>query len=121
MAATVRQYHQSSSTSSSDEKEAVKEDPKFSKVTDIVLSLKDEAYGALLRPHIKQMWEEGDEASEDSRSRAIAIFDALRKRLKSSGGSFYMGRNNNLKGDAFHDKANLYLVEDEDEAMRSES
>lgn len=99
----------------------------FNRSTDLVLSLKDEAYEALLRPHFKQMWEERNQTVENpgtrknSRSRATAIFDALRKRLKSTGGSFYRGRNPHLKGDAFHDKSNLVLVEDENEVMRSES
>ena len=91
-------------------------------MTDIALSLNDETYEATLRPHFKQMWEERNGANEESRSnRATAIFEVLRKRLKSTGGSFYMGHNRYLKGDAFHHKANLYLVEDEDEVMRSET
>ena len=99
----------------------------FNGSKDLVLSLKDSAYDAMLRPHFKQMWEEqsrtddGPGTGEDSRSRAMAIFDALRKRLNSTGGRFYRGRNPHLRGDAFHEKANLYLVEDEDEIIRSES
>ena len=121
-AATVRRFHQSSSpSSSSGEEEAVHEDFEFDKLTDIVLSLKDEAYGSIVRPHVQQMLKERNVASEDVRSRATAIFDALRKRLKSTGGNFYRGRNNNLKGDGFLDTANLYLVEDEDEVVTSES
>ena len=94
----------------------------FNKLTDIVLSLKDETYGSIVRPHFQQMWEERNGTGEDSTSRATAVFDALRKRLKSAGGSFYRGRNPYLKTtDAFFHRANLYLVEDEDEVMRSES
>ena len=106
----------------SGKEEAEHEGLEFNKLTDIVLSLKDKTYGSIVRPHFQQMWEERNGTGEDSTSRATAVFDALRKRLKSAGGSFYRGRNPYLKTtDAFFHRANLYLVEDEDEVMRSES
>lgn len=85
---------------------------------DIVLSLKDKTYEALLRPYFEQTWNSG---GENDRSRVAGIFDALRKRLKSTGGSLYRCRNPYLQTDAFFDKSNLYLTEDEGTVMMSES
>ena len=93
----------------------------FNKLTDIVLSLKDKTYEALLRPQFQQLWEGRNGKGDDVRSRATAVFDTLRKRLKSTGGNLYRGRNTSLAGDAFFDKSNLYLAEDEDKVMKSES
>lgn len=93
----------------------------FDKSTDLVLSMKDEAYGSVVRPHFQQLWEDRGGVGEGPRDRSKGIFDVFRKKLKSSGGSFYKARNPNLKGKSFYDYSNLYLVEDEDEVVRSES
>ena len=111
-AAIIDLYHSSSSSSSSGEEEAQKDPAAFNGLTDIVLSLKDKTYEALLRPYFEQ--------GGDIRSSAARIFDTLRKRLNSTGGSFYRGRNPYLKTtDAFFQKANLYFVENADEVVIS--
>ena len=103
---------------SSEEKE---EESAFDKSTDLILSLNDEAYGSVVRPHFQQLWEDRSGGGETPRDRSKGIFDVFRKKLKSTGGSFYKARDPSLKGESFYDHSNVYLVEDEDEVVRSKS
>lgn len=105
----------------SSEEEEEESTLEFDKSTDLVLSLNDEAYGSVVRPHFQQLWEDRGGVGEGPRDRSKGIFDVFRKKLKSTGGSFYKARNPNLKGKSFYDYSNLYLVEDEDEVVMSES